>query len=66
MPTHFKRLCLIIDELPPNLDFKVSQQSELRFPEGSGLSQELESHHLSGSNADSASLLGEYNSQLDL
>jgi hypothetical protein len=23
MPTHFKRICLAIDELPPNLDFEV-------------------------------------------
>ena len=24
MPTHFKRICSVIDELPPNLDFEVS------------------------------------------
>jgi hypothetical protein len=29
MPTHLKRICSVIDELPPDLDFEVSQQSEL-------------------------------------
>jgi hypothetical protein len=41
MPTHLKRICLVIDELPPDLDFEVSQQSE---PGESGLLQGLESH----------------------
>ncbi|KAH7305398.1 hypothetical protein BKA65DRAFT_531196 [Rhexocercosporidium sp. MPI-PUGE-AT-0058] len=44
VPTHLKRICSVIEELPPDLDFEVSQQSE---PEGFGLSQGLESHHLS-------------------
>ena len=65
MPTYFKRICSVINELPPDLDFEISQQSELEFLEGSGLSQELEGH-LSQSNADSASLLGEHNSQSNL
>ena len=56
MPTHFERLCSVIDTLPADLDFELSQQSELQFPEISGLSQELEGHHLlQQSNADSAS-----------
>jgi hypothetical protein len=64
MPTHFERICSVVDQLPSDLDFEVSQQSELQFPEESGVSQELESHHLSQqSNADSASLLGEHDSQ---
>lgn len=41
MPTHLKRLCSVIDQLPPNLNFKVSQGSELQFTEASGLSQGL-------------------------
>jgi len=58
MPTHFKRICSVIDELPTDLDFELSQQSELQFPEESRLSQELEGYHLSQqSNADSVSLL---------
>ena len=44
MPDHFKRICLVIDTLPPDINFEVSQQSE---PGESGLSQGLESHHLS-------------------
>ncbi|KAH9205695.1 hypothetical protein DL95DRAFT_470350 [Leptodontidium sp. 2 PMI_412] len=35
MPTHLKRICLVIDELPPDIDFEVSAQSE---PGESGLS----------------------------
>jgi hypothetical protein len=42
MPAHFKRLCSVIDKLPLHIDFSVPQK-----PEGSGLSQDLESHHLS-------------------
>jgi hypothetical protein len=67
MPTHFKRICSVIDDLPSDTDFELSQQSELLFPEASGLSQELESHHLSQqSNVDSASLLEEHDSQSSL
>src|ERR1700738_3544338 len=55
MPVHFKRICSVIDELPRDLDFEVSQQSE---PGESWLSQGLESHHLSDqSSHDAASLL---------
>ncbi|KAH8744172.1 hypothetical protein BGZ57DRAFT_1020191 [Hyaloscypha finlandica] len=44
MPDHLKRICSVIDELPPDVDFEVSQESELGE---SGLSQGLESRHLS-------------------
>jgi hypothetical protein len=50
MPTHFKRICSAIDDLPSELDFDVSS-----LPQDSGLSQDLESHHLSQSLAESAS-----------
>lgn len=30
MLTHLKRICSVIDELPPDLDFEVSEQSERR------------------------------------
>ena len=67
MRTHFRRICSIVDELPSDLDFELSQQSELQFPEESGLSLELGGHHLSHqSNADSASLLEEDDSQSSL
>jgi hypothetical protein len=61
MPSHLKRICSAIDDLPPNVNFDVSQQSKL--PE-SGLSQGLESHHLSDySSQDAASLQEETGSQ---
>ncbi|KAK5312873.1 hypothetical protein LTR93_011144 [Exophiala xenobiotica] len=47
MPAHFKRLCTAIDAIPPDIHFEVSEESELQFPSSSGLSQGLESHHLS-------------------
>jgi hypothetical protein len=62
MPTHLKRVCSVIDEFPPDLDFKVSQQSE---PGKSGLSQGLESHNLCDQlSHDAVSLLEDVNSQL--
>jgi hypothetical protein len=57
MSSHFKRVRSVIDELPSDVSFELSQQSELECPEASGHSQELESHHLSHeSNAEPASL----------
>ncbi|KAK5442664.1 hypothetical protein LTS15_010982 [Exophiala xenobiotica] len=50
IPTHFKRLCSAIDAIPPDIHFEVSEESDLQFP-SSGLSQGLESHHLSESAA---------------
>jgi len=67
MPTHFKRICSVIDELPSEINFELSQQSELEFPEASGLSQELEGHRLSQqTDPESASLLEERDSQPSL
>jgi hypothetical protein len=60
MPTHLKRICSVIDELPPDLDFEVSRQSE---PGESGLSQGLESHHLSGQTSHDAASPEEADSQ---
>jgi hypothetical protein len=34
IPTHFKRICLVIDKLPPNTNFEIS---ELQFSEASRL-----------------------------
>jgi hypothetical protein len=50
MPTHLKRICSVIDELHPSIDFEVSQEFELGE---SGLSQGLESHHLSDQSSQS-------------
>ncbi|KAJ9493602.1 hypothetical protein H2202_010918 [Exophiala xenobiotica] len=51
MPAHFKRLCSAISAIPPDIHFEVSEESNLQFPSSSGLSQGLESHHLSDSGA---------------
>jgi len=61
MPTQLKRICSVIDELPPDIDFEVSQRS---VQEESGLSQGLESHQLSDRSSQYAtSLLEEVGSQ---
>jgi len=61
VPTHLKRICSVIEELPLDLNFEVSQQSEAGE---SGLSQGLESQYLSDqSSHDAASLLEEADSQ---
>ncbi|KAK0617926.1 hypothetical protein B0T17DRAFT_495960, partial [Bombardia bombarda] len=57
MPAHFAKICSAIDQLPSALDFGVPSLRE------SGLSQDLESHHLSQSDADSVSLPVEHDSQ---
>jgi hypothetical protein len=51
MPAHFERLCSVIDAIPPDIHFGLSEESDLQFPSSSGLSQGLESHHLSDSGA---------------
>ncbi|ELR03485.1 hypothetical protein VC83_00157 [Pseudogymnoascus destructans] len=56
MPTHLKRIRSAIDELPQDLDFEVSEQSELGE---SGLSQGLESHYLSRQSSHKAASLRE-------
>jgi len=53
MPTHLKRVCSAIDDLPSDLDFDVSQQSELRFEETPDLqlSQEVQSSQQLGASS---------------
>jgi hypothetical protein len=64
MPTHFKRICSVIDKLPPDINFEVS---ELQFSERSELSQVFEDQSLSQqSNPDSTSLAGKDDSQSSL
>ncbi|KAF7914564.1 uncharacterized protein EAF01_000970 [Botrytis porri] len=60
MPTHLKRICSVIDDLPPDLDFEVSQQSELGE---SGLSQGFESHYLSNQTREAGSQSSPISSQ---
>ncbi|KAM3075439.1 hypothetical protein ACMFMG_007586 [Clarireedia jacksonii] len=54
VPTHFKRLCSALDDLPADIDFDVAS-----LPQDSRLSQGLESHHLSHSFSESASQTGD-------
>jgi hypothetical protein len=64
MPVHFKRICSVIDELPANINFEVS---ELPSSEASGLSQVFEDQSFSQqSNPDTTSLAGHNNSQSSL
>lgn len=56
MPMHFRRICSVINEFPPDINFALSQESELRFPEESGLSQDLETYSLTQSSVGSASV----------
>lgn len=39
-----KRICSVIDELPPDFNLKLSQQPESQLSEPSGVSQQLENH----------------------
>jgi hypothetical protein len=64
MPTHLKRICSVIDQLPRDLNFEVSQGSELQFAEASGLSQELGGLLSEQSNIDSASRASQEDSEL--
>ncbi|KAL8652277.1 MAG: hypothetical protein Q9210_002775 [Variospora velana] len=64
MPTHLKRICSVIDQLPPNLNFEVSQGSELQFTEASGLSEELGGLLSEQSSAECASLASQDDSEL--
>lgn len=66
MPTHLKRICSVIDQLPPDVDFEVPQGSELQSTEASGLSQELGGLLSEPSNVESASRASQDNSELAL
>jgi hypothetical protein len=63
MPTHFKRICSVIDELPPDINFEVSELQS----EASGLSKVFEDQSLSQqSNPDTTSLAENDGNQLSL
>ena len=61
MPENFKRICSAIDDLPAGLNFELSQQSELQYPDDTELqfSPELEAVYSQQSNADSIAGLEE-------
>lgn len=64
MPTHFERICSVVDDLPSDLNFGLSQHSDLHFPGDTELqlSQELAVTYSQESNADSIARLEEDNS----
>lgn len=64
MPTHLKRICSVIDQLPLGLNFEVSQESELQVTEASGLSQELDRLLSEDSNIESTSRTSQDESEL--
>jgi hypothetical protein len=64
MPTHFKKLCSAVDALPTDVNFELSQQSELNFSEQTGLSQGLANQDLSAFNTESLLSGEEDDSQL--
>ena len=53
MPTHFARICSAINALPTDVNFELSQQSDLNFSEQTGLSQDLANQNLSALNTKS-------------
>jgi hypothetical protein len=55
---HFERICSVIDELPPDLDFEPSQPSEPQISETSGLSQQLENQILAEAPGSQSSHVG--------
>ncbi|KAL9126546.1 MAG: hypothetical protein Q9217_004426 [Psora testacea] len=61
MPKHLKRIYSAIDDLPSDLNFELSQQSELQFPDDADLqvSQALQATYSQQSNADSIAGLEE-------
>lgn len=64
VPTHLERICSVIDQLPPNINFEVSQGSELQYTEASGLSQELGDLRSEQSNVECASRTSQGDSEL--
>lgn len=64
MPTHLKRICSAIDQLPLGLNFEVSQESERQVTEASGLSQELDRLLSKESNIESTSRTSQDESEL--
>ena len=64
VPSHFKRICSVIDALPADVNFEVSRQSELHFSGRTGLSQDLASYGSLGSTTHPASRTQDDDGQL--
>ncbi|KAK5683061.1 hypothetical protein LTS10_004591 [Elasticomyces elasticus] len=55
MTIHFARICSVIDDLPPDIAFEVSERSGSRVSETTGLSQGVESLFTEPSDVDTSS-----------
>ena len=64
MPTHLKRICSAIDQLPPSLDFQVFQSPGAQSEEATGLSQDMGSLLSEPSNAGTALPIGREDDEL--
>lgn len=64
MPNHLKRICSVIDQLPPNLDFQVFQGPGLQSVEACGLPQDMGGLLSEPSNVNSASQMSEEENRL--
>ncbi|KAL9010903.1 MAG: hypothetical protein Q9173_004209 [Seirophora scorigena] len=64
MPIHLKRICSVIDQLPPNINFELSQGSEFHFTEASMLSREMGGLLSKESDAECASRSGQDDSEM--
>ncbi|KIV97455.1 hypothetical protein PV10_01206 [Exophiala mesophila] len=61
MPTHLKRICSAVDQIPSNLDFEVSDKPGAHPEEATGLSQDMGSLLADPDNIDLASQEDERN-----
>lgn len=64
MPIHLKRICSVIDQLPPNLDFQVFQGPGVQSAETSRLPQYMGGLLSEPSNVDSASQISHEGNRL--
>lgn len=65
MPTHLKRICSAIDQLPSNLDFQVFQGPGVQSTEATGLSQDMGSLFSEPSGVDLPSQIGQEDDELN-
>lgn len=61
MPIHLKRICSVVDQLPPSLNFQVSNEPGAQTEETTGLSQDIGSLLSDPDNIDLASQEDELN-----
>ncbi|KAL8658844.1 MAG: hypothetical protein Q9202_007409 [Teloschistes flavicans] len=65
MPTHLRRICSAIDQLPSSLDFEVSEGPGVQPDEATGLSKDMGSLLSEPSDIDIASQIGQEDDELN-